>query len=296
MNRARLSLQERVGAVERRVRRMAPVRVLMSVMDSYNTAGGGLLASGLAFSALFAVVPGLLLLASVLVILIDDEGARRAVIDWVIDQVPPLEEVATSIVTNLANGARVGSIIGFIGFVWGASGFYLAIDGAINRFFPAPRGRDPLRGRLRGVIATALVVVAVLAAFATSTAISVVNTFLNIRADGLLPIVSPLVAVGVSWLVCLACYLLLPVRPPHWRAALVPALVAGTAIGLLTSLFGVLAPLLVSGFTGLGVIASVFIALVWLNWLFQAVLLGAAYAHQRDVHQRHRESEVARIF
>jgi membrane protein len=275
---------------------MAPVRVLMSVMDSYNTAGGGLLASGLAFSALFAVVPGLLLLASVLVILIDDEGARRAVIDWVIDQVPPLEEVATSIVTNLANGARVGSIIGFIGFVWGASGFYLAIDGAINRFFPAPRGRDPLRGRLRGVIATALVVVAVLAAFATSTAISVVNTFLNIRADGLLPIVSPLVAVGVSWLVCLACYLLLPVRPPHWRAALVPALVAGTAIGLLTSLFGVLAPLLVSGFTGLGVIASVFIALVWLNWLFQAVLLGAAYAHQRDVHQRHRESEVARIF
>jgi YihY family inner membrane protein len=296
MNRARLSIQERVGAIERRVRRMPPVRVLMSVLDSFNAAGGGLLASGLAFSALFAVVPGLLLLASVLVILIDDPETRRRVIDWVIDQVPPLEEVATSVVNSVANSARVGSIIGFIGFVWGASGFYLAIDGAINRFFPAPRGRDPLMGRVRGVIATAIVVVAVLAAFATSTAISVVNTVLNLRADGLLPILSPLVAVGVAWLVCLACYLLLPVRPPHWRAALVPAIVAGTAIGLLTSLFGVLAPLLVGGFTGLGVIASVFIALVWLNWLFQAVLLGAAYARQRDVHQRHRDSEVARIF
>ena len=106
----------------------------------------------------------------------------------------------------------------------------------------------------------------------------------------------PLVAVGAAWLVCLACYLLLPVRPPHWRAALVPAIVAGTAIGLLTSLFGVLAPMLAGGFTSLGVIASVFIALVWLNWLFQALLLGAAYARHRDVQQRHRESEVARIF
>ena len=77
---------------------------------------------------------------------------------------------------------------------------------------------------------------------------------------------------------------------------LVPAIVAGTAIGLLTSLFGVLAPMLAGGFTSLGVIASVFIALVWLNWLFQALLLGAAYARQRDVQQRHRESEVARIF
>jgi membrane protein len=296
MNRARLSVQERIGALERRIRRTPPVRVLMSVMDSYNAAGGGLLASGLAFSALFAVVPGLLLLVSVLVI-VGDEALRTAVIDWVIDQVPPLEEVARSVVDSVANSARVGTIIGFIGFVWGASGFYLAIDGAINRFFPAPRGRDPLSGRVRGVIATGVVVFAVLVAFVASAAISVVNSdILKIRADGLLPILSPLVAIGAAWLVCLACYLLLPVRPPHWRAALVPAIVAGTAIGLLTSLFGVLAPILVGGFTSLGVIASVFIALVWLNWLFQAVLLGAAYARQRDVLQRHREAEVTRIF
>jgi membrane protein len=293
---ARLSLRERIGAFERRLRRTPPVRVLTSVMDSYNAAGGGLLASGLAFSALFAVVPGLLLLVSVLVILVDDEATRLAVIDWVIEQLPPLRSVAESVVNNLANGARVGSIVGFIGFVWGASGFYLAIDGAINRFFPAPRGRDPLMGRVRGVIAVAVVVLAVLAAFATSGAISLVVTFLHIRADGLLPIVSPLIAIGTSWLVCLACYLLLPVRPPAWRAALPPALMAGTAIGLLTSLFGALAPVLVSGFTGLGVIASVFIALVWLNWLFQAVLLGAAYARQRDVHGRTRSTQVARIF
>lgn len=296
MSTVRLSIRERVGALERRIRRLPPVRVLMSVMDSYGAAGGGLLASGLAFSALFAVVPGLLLLASVLVIIVDDAATRTAVIDWVIERVPPLEQVATNIVNNLANTARVGSIVGFVGFLWGASGFYLALDGAINRFFPAQRARDPVMGRVRGVIAVAVVVVAVLTAFATSAAISFVATVLGIHADGLLPIVSPLVAIAAAWLVCLACYLLVPVRPPAWRAALPPALIAGTAIGLLTSLFGLLSQFLVGGFTGLGVIASVFIALVWLNWLFQAVLLGAAYARQRDVQLRSRTRRVVRVF
>lgn len=295
MNTARLSIRERVGAIERRIRRTPPARVLLSVMDSYNAAGGGLLASGLAFSALFAVVPGLLLLVSVLVI-VGDEALRTQVIDWVIAQVPPLKDVAESVIDSVANSARVGSIIGFLGFVWGASGFYLAIDGAINRFFPAQRGRDPIRGRVRGIIATAVVVLAVLVAFVASAVVSVVNSnVLNIHADGLLPILSPLVAVGAAFLVCLACYLLLPIRPPHWRAALVPAVIAGTAIGLLTSLFGLLAPMLAGGFTSLGVIASVFIALVWLNWLFQALLLGAAYARARDVQLR-ANARALRIF
>lgn len=286
MTTVRLSLQQRIGSLERRIRRLPPVRGLMSVMDAYNTAGGGLLASGLAFSALFAIVPGLLLLASVLVIAVDDQQTRQDVIAWVIERVPPLETVATNIVNNLANQARVGSVVGLVGFVWGTSGFYLAIDGAINRFFPARHGRDPVMGRVRGFVAVAIVVVSVLAAFAASTAASVIVTFLHLQVDGILPFVSPLVAVVIAWVVCLACYLLVPIQPPAWRAALRPAVIAGTAIGLLTSFFGALAPLLVAGFTGLGVIASVFVALVWLNWTFQAVLLGAAYARARDVQGR----------
>lgn len=295
MNTARLSLRERIGALERRIRRVPPVRGMISVMDAYNAAGGGLLASGLAFSALFAIVPGLLLLWSVLVLWVDDAQTRADVIAWVIERAPPLESVARGIVENLTSGARVGTIVGFLGFLWGASGFYLAIDGAINRFFPARRGRDPLMGRVRGIIAVAIVVISVLTAFAASTVVSVVVTFLHLPVDGLLPFVSPLVAVGIAWLVCLACYLLLPIQPPAWRAAAPPAIVAGSAIGLLTSFFGALAPLLVAGFTGLGLIASVFIALVWLNWLFQFLLLGAAYARARDV-QASSQQPVSRVF
>jgi membrane protein len=295
MNTARLSLRERLGAIERRVRRLPPVRGLMSVIDAYNAAGGGLLASGLAFSALFAIVPALLLLVSVLVIWVDDPVGRQDVIDWVIEQVPPLESVAKGIVDNLANGARVGTILGLVGFLWGASGFYLALDGALNRFFPARRGRDPVMGRVRGFIAVALVVLAVLVAFAASTFASLVVGFLHLTVDGFVPFVSPLVAVGVASVVCFACYRLVPVQPPAWRVTVRPAFIAGVAIGLLTSLFGALAPLLVAGFTGLGVIASVFVALVWLGWVFQFLLYGAAYARARDVHLR-KSTGAPRIF
>ena len=119
----------------------------MTINDTYNAAGGGLLASGLAFSALFAIIPALLMIVSLLVIAVDDPARRQEVIDWIVTQVPPLSEVAgNQVVTNLAEGARVGSIVGFLGFLWGASGFYLALDGALARFFPARRGRDPIRG------------------------------------------------------------------------------------------------------------------------------------------------------
>ena len=46
--------------------------------------------------------------------------------------------------------ARVGTVVGLVGFIWGASGFYMALQGAMERFFPGPHAHDPVRGRLRG--------------------------------------------------------------------------------------------------------------------------------------------------
>ena len=70
---------------------------------------------------------------------------------------------------------------------------------------------------------------------------------------------------------------LVPTAPPTWREAWLPVLLTGTAIGLLTSLFSVLAPLLVGGLAAFGVLAAVFGAFVWLNLSFQLLLWGAAW-------------------
>lgn len=251
------------------------VRLVVSVIDDYNAAGGGLLASGLAFSALFALIPGLLLVVSVLIVVVDDATTRQAVIDWLVGQVPPLRDVAAVIVGTVASDARVGSLLGFLLFAWGASGFYLALNGAIERTIPGGHPEDPVLARIRGVAAVGLIVIVVLVAFSLSVLGSVVSL------GPLLPIASPLLAVAVASLLCFTVYLALPNERPAVRDAAPAALAAGTGIGLLTTGFGTLAPLLVQGFMALGVIASVFVALVWFNWTFQIMLIGASYARLR---------------
>ncbi len=255
----------------------------MTINDAYNATGGGLLASGLAFSALFAVIPALLLVVSLLIIVAVDEPTKQHVIDWIVTQVPPLKDVATEIVASVKDSARVGTVIGIIGFLWGASGFYLALENALGRFFPSRRGRDPVMGRVRSVIAVLLVVFGVLAAFGVSVVVSSLAGIIGHGAEGVMALVF---AIGVASLICLACYALVPVEPPRIATAAPASLLAGTFIGLLTALFGVIAPWLIGGFKGLGAIASVFIALIWFGYVFQALLYGAAYARMRDTRAR----------
>jgi hypothetical protein len=48
----------------------------------------------------------------------------------------------------------------------------------------------------------------------------------------------------------------------------------------------------VAGVSGLGIIASVFIALIWFGYVFQALLYGASFARIRDVQVKRQRSEV----
>jgi uncharacterized BrkB/YihY/UPF0761 family membrane protein len=271
-----------VARLDRRARATRPVRGLLRVLEVYGAAGGGLTASGLAYGALFAVIPGILLVVSVLVIVVDNPETRAQAIDWLTAQIPPLEPFADEIVAQLAQGARVGSIVGLLGFLWGASGFYLGLEGSMHRMFPGPRGPDAIWSRVRGVIAVVVVVGTMLVAFLASGYVSVVWGVLAGQIDVLLPVVTPLVAVAGWSFVALVVYLLVPTNPPSWRAALVPAVAAGMGMGVLTSFFGALAPILVGGLGSLGgALASVFVALIWFNWMFQLLLYGGALARIR---------------
>jgi uncharacterized BrkB/YihY/UPF0761 family membrane protein len=80
----------------------------------------------------------------------------------------------------------------------------------------------------------------------------------------------------------------IPPDGPTFRQAFWPAVVSGTIIGLLTSLFGLIAPLLVRHWVTLGTVGSVFIALIWFNLVFQVLLLGAAFARIRRDRDRTR--------
>jgi len=126
-----------------------------------------------------------------------------------------------------------------------------------------------------------VVVGSILVAFLANSAVAVVWGVVKADIGVLLPAVTPILSIAASSFVAWIVYVIVPADTPGWRAAFLPALVAGTLMGLLTSLFGLVAPLLVGGFSGLGVLASVFVALVWFNWIFQILLYGGAWARLR---------------
>ena len=269
-----------------RVLRIKVIRTTLAVMDTAGQAGAPLFAAALAFSTLFAVVPLLLLFAGVLGWLIQDSAQRSALLEQLVDYLPPLADVLSGSLEGVVRERGTLSIVGLIGLLWGSSSYYAALDEVMRRIFPGGSVRSFISQRLRG-IATVLVLVGLMVSMLLLSSIFAILS--DVVGDVTIwVILAPLVALGVMVVVVLAIYLLVPAAPPSWRAALPPAIAAGIGIGVLTNLFGLLAPWLIGGMLAFGVIATVFGALVWLSLSYQILLYGAAWARLR------RDSQIRR--
>ncbi|MGH2474521.1 MAG: YihY/virulence factor BrkB family protein [Candidatus Limnocylindrales bacterium] len=262
------------------------VALIRAVLDTYGRAPGGLLANGLAFAALFTVVPIALVTLGVAGWLVDDPRIQDQLAAAIGSIVPPLAGLVDGALDALSEGAALSSFIGIIGVVWTVSQFYSTLDVAFSRIFTERPERDLLRRTARGfvwvggliAVIIALVVAGSLAAAAeallpaSSTALTAFG-----RVVSSLPVV---VALGV--LVVAVLYRVLPPRAPSWRAAWLPAIVAGVTIVFLSQAFLFLAPRIVGAAAFAGSLATAFVALAWLSLTFQVLLLGAAWVRVRD--------------
>jgi membrane protein len=277
----------------------------MDVMRAYDRGGGGMTAASLAYFAFFTTVPALLLFVSLLGILIEDQRLRMQLVEALVDRLDPIRDLSLTVIDGLAGAGRTGTIVGILGLLWGASGFYSALQSAMQRMFPGPRSRDFLQTRIRGVLAVVVILGGMLAAVVAVFAVPLATAWLDERCrelDGLdVPIVAQACSLGfvdvgaivaivativVASLAALLVYVAIPPDGPTLRQALWPAAIVGTAVGVFTALFGLVAPYLVTQWLALGVVGSIFISLVWFNLVFQALLYGAAYARLRRDRQR----------
>lgn len=295
-----LGWRARLEAVQRRLLRQPLVQRVQEVLRAYDRGGGAMLAGALAYYAFFTMVPALLLFVGLLGVFVEDPSVRKQVVAGLIDQLDPISEVATSVIDGLAGSGRTSSIIGLIGLLWGASGFYGALESSMARMFPGPGFRDFLQTRIRGLLAVALVLGSMVAAVIIIFGVPLVQTWLEQRCSeidamripllqqacqvdlGSITIVGGILAtMAVATATALVVYVAVPTDGASLRQALPSALLVGVAIGIFTSLFGLFAPFLVREWLTLGVVGSVFIALIWFRLVFQALLFGAAYARLR---------------
>jgi membrane protein len=256
-----------------------------AVLDRYTASGGALLAGGLTYSALFALLPALLLLTAILGLVIDDPDRRAAILDSLGRAVPPLRDFLAASMDEIAARASAYGVVGLVGLAWGASRFYAALDDAFARVFSGAPRRGFVARTVRGVVSVAAILSGFLLALALT---SVLSLLLEDARNGLgsgpldaRGLLSPALAAAVLVSGTLAVYRLVPARHVTWSAAIPPALVVGVIVAGLTQAFSVVAPRLIGSAALFGAFVAVFAAMVWMSLAFQVLLIGAAWVRER---------------
>jgi membrane protein len=257
------------------------------VLDTYGRAAGGLLANGLAFSALFAAIPtSLLVLGLAGWFAAGNPGIQQQVSDALSSAFPPLADLIRGSVDALADGAALTSIIGVVGVIWTVSQLFAAVDVAFARIFFDEPERDVFRRTLRGFIVVGLIAAIVVSAIAALGLVAALDTLSGRQgslARGILEAFgSAPVLAFVASIVVIVAYRKLPPRPPSWRALVIPAVIVGVILVALGQAFTLLVPWLVGGANLAGSLASGFVTLAWLSFSFQALLLGASWVRVRN--------------
>jgi membrane protein len=256
-----------------------------AVMQRYSDAGGGLLAGGLTYSALFALLPCLLLLGGILGFIVHDPERRQAVVAGIGDALPPLRGLLEASLESMKDGAVGFGTIGLVGFAWGASRFYGSLDDAMARIFTDAPKRGVVARTIRGILSIGLLV----SVFIVGLALTGIRSFLAEETAGRLGadsrffwgVVTPLLTIAVFLTAIAAIYRFVPARHVPWRSIGLPAVVVGVLLAAITQLFSYIAPRLIGTAAIYGTFIAIFAAMVWLSTAFQLLLVGAAWVRER---------------
>lgn len=263
------------------------VRTLLATLTTYDHAGGGLLAAGLAYGALIALLPGMLLVLSIFAIVVSDPATRERIVSLIAEAVPPLEDIVRTAFEQVSAGAVPTGIVAFVGLLWGASRFYANLDYAFTRVFHSSRPRNEIQRTLRGVLLVAAVVIVPLLALFAGTVVGWVAELIPNSAElpGVLRGDLALALHLGSYLMFVAAVLLVlrfvPAERVPRRALLLPGVLVGVALGLFTQLFSLLAPLLTHTAAIYGAFVAAFAVLAWLSISFNVLLMGACWTRVR---------------
>lgn len=277
-----------------------PVRELHEIVRRYDAAGGALLASGLAYSALFAIVPTIIVLLGLVGVVVADPSDRATVIETLSMVAPPLRGLLSASLDQLTTEAASVSIVGLIGFAWGTSRFLVALESALARVLSDDQSRSLVGRNLIGLASVVVLLGAVVGGMLLAGLGSFVASFAEAVAPGrtvssLVELSFGMAGAAITVLALAVVYRFLPAGTPTWGAILVPSIGVAIVLALFSRLFVFLAPRLIGAAAFLGTLATVFAALAWLGLAFQAILIGAAWIRVRSDQEQLRREGAGRV-
>lgn len=279
--------------VERRLARMIdslyrtltanPVtRVPWAVIQTFSRAQGTLLSGSIAYYTFLSLLPLLLVAGFIVGTASHADPAVERVLSRGVEQLLPGIE-GREIVNQLISSRTAFGALGLVVTVYAGTGFVGSLTAAMNRMWELPAGRNPVGQKLLnlgmvlmlGLVLLGSVAVTVWVAYLTRSALGG-----DVRtATRLVDLVASPAAL---FLVLLPLYRFLPARSLSWRSQVPGAVLAAVGIELLKRAFAFWAQHSAGVAALPRTVLSAVLLLVWLGFLSQIVLYGAALNVVRD--------------
>jgi membrane protein len=214
-------LQHRLEAWYGRLDRALGGRLslLVRIALAYDQDGGALMARSIAYYALFAVFPAILVLIVAASTVLDSEEVQEVVMALVAEHMPIALDLVAANLTHLLRTRETVGLIALIGLIWSASGVFSAIFRSVNRAWGIPKSKLFLSEKLYGLIMMSLIGVLFLFTLSIDSLVSLARTW-QVTSFGGQP-AAPLIAQAGSN------------RLVGWLSALVPALLSAGAFVLM---------------------------------------------------------------
>jgi membrane protein len=275
-------VRERLVAVSTRVVGIPRVALARRVLDRFGAADGGLLAAGVAYNSVLALIPIGIVATGFAGLVLNDARSRADMVRSIAAFLPPLAGVVDEIVAGLSRASPSLSIVGLFLAAWGTSRLFASLESAIAQMDIGGPRRSLVRRTARrigsiailvGIVLTALVATPILAIAVEMSGTGPAHALLD-----LLLVVLPPALGGVALAVV---YRLIPLPRPRWRAIGPPAVVGAVTLVILTRVFVFVAPRIFGANLVYGTLGAILVGLTWLDLVFTVVLLGAAWVQER---------------
>jgi membrane protein len=253
------------------------------VLDRFGAVDGGLLAAGIAYNAVLALIPIGLLASGVAGFVLTDRASRADVVAAITALLPPLRGVVDEILAGLSSASPSLSLVGLVLAGWGTTRLFAALESGIVQvgIDQARRGfvRRTARRLTSIIVVAGVLIAALIAAPALAIGVEMAGTAGLDRPllDALLALLPP----ALGGIALAAIYRVIPVSQPSWRAVRLPAVVGTFALVVVTRVFVFLTPRVFGTNVVYGTLGAILVGLAWLDLVFTVILIGAAWVDER---------------
>jgi membrane protein len=180
--------------------------------------GCAFLSQAIAFNALFAIFPLLVLVLTAASLIIPN--AETQLLAFFDTFAPALHDTVAANLRTYVYGRGVSSVIAFFVVVWAAKNLFMGVAYALNRALAVPKSRPLLHDMVLSIIMLPLTGIIMLIAIGMPVAVSVVFAYAHISDPrNFSEILAYLISMGIVFVIVIFLYTFLPNRRVRWQFA-----------------------------------------------------------------------------